>query len=67
MRDDLGGDTVQKIGMEFEQVEFSQTKARDQVNKVDQVETQNRNQEGANSQKDNKAIETLQDLEKDNQ
>ena len=29
MRAGLGGDTVQKTGMDFGQVEFSQTEARD--------------------------------------
>lgn len=40
--------------------------AKDQVDYQDQEEAQNMNQEGVDSQKDNDAVETLQELDKEN-
>ena len=64
MKANFGGEMMQKTKMDTGQEEFSQKEASDQVNQVD---AQNKNKEGGDNQKDNKATETLQNLYKDNQ
>ena len=59
MKANFGRDKMQKTRMDTRQEEVAQKESRDQVNQVDQVDAQNKNQEGADNQKDNKATETL--------
>jgi predicted amino acid-binding ACT domain protein len=66
MRDGLSGNMVKMTSLDIGQEEVALKATRDQVDQADQEDAQNKNQEEADSQKDNKVAETLQDLDKEN-
>lgn len=62
------GDTLKRVDGGKDKVEDAQNEARDQVGQVglqDQEDYQNEQKEGEDNLKDNEAIETLYDLDKE--